>query len=333
MLCHQILQSKSHARKERWIFCGLMCTLRMSTTLHKILQQHQLGAMFNEIVAIVQESVDTSSLLEQLSELIEPLVSADEAEQVIRTILQVLERGQESLFAQEPIQLYQKKLQSKNEDEELVDDEALDGNSPEVLLHQVFVDLSLEQIQETLKSQNYNVERAIDFLLQKDIEQAKPVCRHFIMGNCFRSDCWFSHDPKQMVCKFWIKGRCTKGNQCEFLHSVQQSPKERRPESPKKPEDTKSLGRDDFPALGSPKKQTIDLTSPSQPWSKAASQPKVESRQEKQYAQYQSQQRKVKLDSKWMSTGAAVNNTYFEFRQDALKAASERNRLYQQYFN
>ncbi|KAJ1336372.1 hypothetical protein BSLG_007156 [Batrachochytrium salamandrivorans] len=48
--------------------------------------------------------------------------------------------------------------------------------------------------------------------------ETKQVCRHFILGQCYRSDCWYSHDPDALVCKFWLQGRCFKGDECEFVH-------------------------------------------------------------------------------------------------------------------
>ncbi|KAJ8327348.1 hypothetical protein O5D80_004742 [Batrachochytrium dendrobatidis] len=48
--------------------------------------------------------------------------------------------------------------------------------------------------------------------------EPKQICRHFMIGQCYRSDCWYSHDPDALVCKFWLQGRCFKGNNCEFVH-------------------------------------------------------------------------------------------------------------------
>lgn len=47
---------------------------------------------------------------------------------------------------------------------------------------------------------------------------APPVCRHLLNGGCYRSDCHFSHDVDGHTCLFWLRGRCTKGDQCQFLH-------------------------------------------------------------------------------------------------------------------
>ena len=47
---------------------------------------------------------------------------------------------------------------------------------------------------------------------------ASPVCRHLLNGGCYRSDCQFSHDVDGHTCMFWLRGRCTKGAGCQFLH-------------------------------------------------------------------------------------------------------------------
>ena len=47
---------------------------------------------------------------------------------------------------------------------------------------------------------------------------AAPVCRHLLNGGCYRSDCQFSHDVDGHTCLFWLRGRCNKGEECQFLH-------------------------------------------------------------------------------------------------------------------
>lgn len=47
---------------------------------------------------------------------------------------------------------------------------------------------------------------------------ASPVCRHILNGGCYRSDCQFSHDVDGHTCLFWLRGRCNKGEECQFLH-------------------------------------------------------------------------------------------------------------------
>eukprot|EP00563_Minutocellus_polymorphus_P016226 CAMPEP_0181057650 /NCGR_PEP_ID=MMETSP1070-20121207/20365_1 /TAXON_ID=265543 /ORGANISM="Minutocellus polymorphus, Strain NH13" /LENGTH=850 /DNA_ID=CAMNT_0023137081 /DNA_START=348 /DNA_END=2900 /DNA_ORIENTATION=- len=47
---------------------------------------------------------------------------------------------------------------------------------------------------------------------------ASPVCRHLLNGGCYRSDCQFSHDVDGHTCLFWLRGRCNKFEECQFLH-------------------------------------------------------------------------------------------------------------------
>lgn len=43
-------------------------------------------------------------------------------------------------------------------------------------------------------------------------------CKYYIMGKCFRSDCWYSHDLKQIPCKHLAAGWCHNGDSCQFGH-------------------------------------------------------------------------------------------------------------------
>ncbi|OLY78670.1 putative cleavage and polyadenylation specificity factor subunit 4-like protein [Smittium mucronatum] len=47
---------------------------------------------------------------------------------------------------------------------------------------------------------------------------SKRVCKYYMKGECYRSDCWYSHDLGLLICKFWLKGTCIKDHKCEFLH-------------------------------------------------------------------------------------------------------------------
>ncbi|KAI0065625.1 hypothetical protein BV25DRAFT_1822112 [Artomyces pyxidatus] len=48
------------------------------------------------------------------------------------------------------------------------------------------------------------------------------VCRYFLAGECLRADCRFSHDLERALCRFWLRGTCAKGENCEFLHHLPQ---------------------------------------------------------------------------------------------------------------
>ena len=49
---------------------------------------------------------------------------------------------------------------------------------------------------------------------------AMRMCRYFLAGECRRSDCRFSHDIDRALCRFWLRGHCAKGPNCEFLHQL-----------------------------------------------------------------------------------------------------------------
>ncbi|EIW67044.1 hypothetical protein TREMEDRAFT_45481 [Tremella mesenterica DSM 1558] len=46
------------------------------------------------------------------------------------------------------------------------------------------------------------------------------MCRYYLTGECRRSDCRFSHDLERALCRFWLRGHCAKGPNCEFLHHL-----------------------------------------------------------------------------------------------------------------
>lgn len=49
------------------------------------------------------------------------------------------------------------------------------------------------------------------------------MCRYFLNGECRRSDCRFSHDLERALCRFWLRGHCAKGPNCEFMHNLPSS--------------------------------------------------------------------------------------------------------------
>ncbi|KAI8329280.1 hypothetical protein EDC96DRAFT_529519 [Choanephora cucurbitarum] len=97
------------------------------------------------------------------------------------------------------------------------------------MMQTIFSDLKDEELIETLEQYDYDADRAIEALLNKKLatqptlpQQTKrrPVCRHFLAGECYRKDCWFAHDLQEKVCKFWLQGGCLKGDSCEFSHRI-----------------------------------------------------------------------------------------------------------------
>ncbi|KAF8980980.1 hypothetical protein BGZ46_003400 [Entomortierella lignicola] len=58
---------------------------------------------------------------------------------------------------------------------------------------------------------------------KKNGETGDNICRFFLKGHCSKGNsCQFRHirtDPsKAVVCKHWLRGLCKKGDNCEFLH-------------------------------------------------------------------------------------------------------------------
>ncbi|PVU98708.1 hypothetical protein BB560_004059 [Smittium megazygosporum] len=46
----------------------------------------------------------------------------------------------------------------------------------------------------------------------------KRVCRFLLRGECYRSDCRFSHNLTSYICKFWLQGNCIKEDRCPYFH-------------------------------------------------------------------------------------------------------------------
>lgn len=219
--------------------------------------------------------------------------------------------------------------------------------SPADLLQALFTDLEFDLIDQILSSHNYIVQDAIDSIVeQKQIEsfkkQPKQVCRHFILGQCYRSDCWFSHDPDAIICKFWLKGSCYKGNGCEFSHGqilaqVAAPPVSVTATSSPKFKNKSLPSSDDFPALGgNTMKKSIDFLSATN-YDKALKKP-ISANQEKEEQVYTEQQQRrkhqkaQKLDVTWVPTGEVLASSYFKYRSEAIDVALNRNRLFQKYF-
>ncbi|KAI8596453.1 hypothetical protein EDD21DRAFT_2974 [Dissophora ornata] len=108
--------------------------------------------------------------------------------------------------------------------------------TPLEMLVQIIRDVSPEKIEKAFAKCGYEFDRTLEMLTAarttSDADIAAPymgdirstqTCRHFLQGNCFRKDCWYSHDLDSMVCKFWLKGQCLKGETCEFNHFIDTS--------------------------------------------------------------------------------------------------------------
>ncbi len=47
------------------------------------------------------------------------------------------------------------------------------------------------------------------------------ICKYFLKGTCTKgNNCQYKHTTtdKEVVCKHWLRGLCKKGDNCEFLH-------------------------------------------------------------------------------------------------------------------
>ncbi|KAF8942876.1 hypothetical protein BGZ47_006046 [Haplosporangium gracile] len=108
--------------------------------------------------------------------------------------------------------------------------------SPLEMLQLIIGDFSPEKIEKAFLKSAYDFENTLELLMAERTKQPVPpvpaptgdirstlTCRHFLQGNCFRRDCWFSHDLDSMICKFWLKNQCLKGDTCEFNHHLETS--------------------------------------------------------------------------------------------------------------
>lgn len=59
--------------------------------------------------------------------------------------------------------------------------------------------------------------------ISQDDYQQKPgeICKFYLKGSCMKgSQCQYRHsrNDRAVVCKHWLRGLCKKGDLCEFLH-------------------------------------------------------------------------------------------------------------------
>lgn len=104
---------------------------------------------------------------------------------------------------------------------------------PEQLLRAIFTDLQESEVQQTFEANHYDIDATMEWLLQRhqhgentppppppapsqpspkpilptvfpyQPHHKRQVCRHFLAGECYRKDCWYSHELEAKVCKFW----------------------------------------------------------------------------------------------------------------------------------
>ncbi|XP_051000557.1 zinc finger CCCH domain-containing protein 6 [Acomys russatus] len=64
-----------------------------------------------------------------------------------------------------------------------------------------------------------------EFINQHTVEhKGKQICKYFLEGRCIKGDhCKFDHDAelekKKEICKYYLQGYCTKGDNCIYMHS------------------------------------------------------------------------------------------------------------------
>uniref|UniRef100_H3AVH9 Zinc finger CCCH-type containing 6 n=1 Tax=Latimeria chalumnae TaxID=7897 RepID=H3AVH9_LATCH len=64
-----------------------------------------------------------------------------------------------------------------------------------------------------------------EFINQHTVEyNGKYICKYFLEGRCIKGDqCKFDHDvvpeKKKEICKFYLQGYCTKGENCFYMHN------------------------------------------------------------------------------------------------------------------
>jgi hypothetical protein len=218
--------------------------------------------------------------------------------------------------------------------------------TPFALVQTIFSNMTQDQIEGVLEQHHYNIEDTMDSLFGSEIMddaelprgggKSKQVCRHFLLGQCYRSDCWYSHDPEVVLCKFWLKGRCYKGDGCEFSHgqALDQITMSKTgltgtssSQAPPKLEE--------FPALGGPTKKKFDFLAPSSTYNTALKKKPVVDKLTAQLNAVsitnQSLNSIKSVDAGWVSTGDTLSNSYLDYRKEAIEAALNRNRLFQQY--
>ncbi|KAJ3040560.1 hypothetical protein HDV00_010740 [Rhizophlyctis rosea] len=179
----------------------------------------------------------------------------------------------------------------------------------------------------------------------KSASSSRPLCRHYLAGGCFRADCWYSHDIERRVCKFWVRGYCAKGDECEFAHdvTVPTTPLPPSSSSPPPTSNPTSASLTDFPSLAPPPKPKIDFWGPTVEFSEVARKNKhkpapalpvkkgTPPKSGLPYAERElvGQDRDITRTIRWVSTGESVACVYQRERNEAIEVGRERARLIQ----
>nr|KAF6267061.1 zinc finger CCCH-type containing 6 [Myotis myotis] len=65
-----------------------------------------------------------------------------------------------------------------------------------------------------------------EFINQHTVEhKGKQICKYFLEGRCIKGDqCKFDHDAelekRKEICRFYLQGYCTKGENCIYMHNI-----------------------------------------------------------------------------------------------------------------
>ncbi|KAI8377359.1 hypothetical protein BD560DRAFT_325802 [Blakeslea trispora] len=246
------------------------------------------------------------------------------------------------------------------------------------MLQTIFSDLKDDELIETLEQFDYDADRAIEALLTKKLAtqttvepvqtRKRPVCRHFLAGECYRKDCWFAHDLQEKVCKFWLQGGCLKGDSCEFSHviDIQEmankisipepkpkakpsiydqgsypalSPSIKQPKS--MPSHQQQHKEEEFPTLAAASTKslkykvtqsaTINFAEAAKKKKTATHSPKPKqtfSRYNAKPYKYSMQELTRPVHLPWLETGSSLNSVYMKEREKAIEYGMLRNRFF-----
>ncbi|XP_077468605.1 zinc finger CCCH domain-containing protein 6 isoform X4 [Stigmatopora argus] len=91
------------------------------------------------------------------------------------------------------------------------------------------VDMDMEDMPPEVKNAGFQKKRLImskEFISQHTVEHnGRYICKYFLEGRCIKGEqCKFEHelvipDKKRELCKFYLQGYCSKGDHCIYMHS------------------------------------------------------------------------------------------------------------------